>query len=902
MMPPVWAGCLRVLLPPRLRFAVMRDTGTTFENLEARLGRRAALRWLRSQVRGAVGPSLRYRLESGAASMRHIGCAVTSLGADVRQAVRGAVHQPGFGVAVVLTLGLGIGGTVAIFSVVDAVLLRPLPYLDAERLVRVWESNATLGFLEDGPSPANFLDWEARNEVFDGIAAWWPETAIYKSANRAEQVEVAHVSGDFFRLLGTEPLVGRLLSPDDAVGSWYDNSGNHYGAEPVIAVSHQFWSSRLGADPQTVGRVIEVNRVLWRIIGVMPASFALPRADIDLWNSWDLGARAESTDGQPSRDSRFLGVVARLREGLDMSAAQLRLDGLAAALATEYPATNAGWGIRVTPLIGQLIDPARRPLGVLSGAVGLLLLTACANVAGLLLARSTARRGEISVRRALGATRARLVRLPVTESVSLALVGGLVGIGVAIIGVDALMALQPGNLPLAAEIGIDRRALAFGLVLSLVAGVLAGGVPAWIASSAAGVDRSTRRSSDGVRRTRLRASLVVAEIAVTLVLLVGALLLARSFARLMAVDPGFDLDNVIVIRVPLESGVASSSGNGRVAFFEQLTQRLGEMPGAEAVGATTALPMSSVGADFDRPFWRFGEPDPGAAAAEAWIRMTTPGYFRALGRPLMAGRDFAVDDRFDFSDSDWRQAERVIIVSAGLAASSWPNEDPLGKRLEMSYPGGVYAYRVVGVVGDVRHHDLRQGPQPEIFLPYAQNSYPALNVVLRTRPGEAPSVAGIEALVTEINPDQPVHSVVAMRDLVAATLARQRFAATLLIVFAGIALLLTTVGTYGLVAWSVSRRVRELGIRSALGARSSEVRAMVVREGLGLGVMGVLVGLGTSLLLIRSLDGLLYEVRSDDAAARFIVGAGLLVVTAVASYLPARRASAVEPIEALRSE
>ncbi len=601
MMPPVWAGCLRVLLPPRLRSAVMRDTCTTFENLEARLGRRAALRWLRSQVRGAVGPSLRHRLESGAVPMRHIRCAVTSLGADVRQAVRGAVHQPGFSVAVVLTLGLGIGGTVAIFSVVDAVLLRPLPYLDAERLVRVWESNAMLGFLEDGPSPANFLDWEARNEVFDGIAAWWPETAIYKSADRAEQLEVAHVSGDFFRLLGTEPLLGRLLSPDDAVGSWYDNSGNHYGAEPLIAVSHQFWSSRLGADPQAVGRVIEVNRVLWRIVGVMPASFALPRADIDLWNSWDLGARARSTAGQPSRDSRFLGVVARLREGLHMSAAQLRLDALAAALATEYPATNAGWGIRVTPLSGQLIDPARRPLGVLSGAVGLLLLTACANVAGLLLARSTARRG-------------------------------------------------------------------------------------------------------------------------------------------------------------------------------------------------------------------------------------------------------------------------------------------------------------VGVVGDVRHHDLRQGPQPEIFLPYAQNPYPALNVVLRTRPGEAPSIAAIEALVTEINPDQPVHSVVAMRELVAATLARQRFAATLLIVFAGIALLLTTVGTYGVVAWSVSRRVRELGIRSALGARSSEVRVMVVREGLGLGMMGVLMGLGASLLLIRSLDGLLYEVRSDDAATRFIVGAGLLVVTAAASYLPARRASAVEPTEALRSE
>ncbi len=738
--------------------------------------------------------------------------------------------------------------------------------------------------------------------MFDGVAAWWPETAIYRSEDRAEQVGVAHVSGDFFRLLGTEPLLGRLLAPTDAVGSWYDNSGNHYGAEPVIAVSHRFWSSRLGADPQAIGRLIEVNRAPWRIVAVMPPSFALPRSDIDLWNPWDPAARARTTGGRPSRDSRFLGAVGRLRTPLDLLAAQTRLDALAAALANEYPATNAGWGIRITPLSRELIDPVRRPLGLLSGAVGLLLLTACANVAGLLLARSTSRRAEISVRRALGATRLRMVRLLVTESLSLALVGGVLGVVAASIGVDALMALQPGELPRAAEIGIDRRALAFGLFLSLGAGALAGGVPAWMASGDSVVDRSSGRRSAGARRTRLRATLVVAEIAVTLVLLVGALLLARSFARLMEVDPGFDVDGAVVVRVPLESGVASSFGNGRVAFFEQLTARLADLPGVDAVGAATALPMSSVGADFDRPYWRHGEPDPGAAAAEAWIRMTTPGYFRALGRPLLAGRDFSADDRFDFSDPGWRQAERVIVVSAGLAASNWPGEDALGKRLVMNYPGAVYTYRVIGVVGDVRHHDLRQGPQPEIFIPYAQNPYPALNVVLRTRPGEAPAAGQIERLVAEINPDQPVHSIIPMRELVAATLARQRFAATLLTIFAGVALLLTTIGTYGVVAWSVSRRVRELGIRSALGARSSEMRAMVVREGAKLGAAGVLLGLGASLVLITALEGLLYEVRADDPVTRLAAAGILLTVAVVASYLPARRASAVEPSEALRAE
>lgn len=901
MMPRLWAAWLRLVLPPGLRSAVMRDTSTTFADIEAQTGRRAARRWLRRQVRGAVWPALRYRLGCAAARQRHVLKAVATVGADFRQAARRAARQPGFSLAVVLTLGLGIGGNVAIFSVVDAVLLRPLPYPEPEQLVRVWESNAALGFLEDGPSPANFLDWEARSEAFDGIAAWWLETAIYKSADRAEQLEVAHVSGDFFRLVGAEPLFGRTISPEDAEGSWYDNSGNHYGADPLIVVSHRFWTSRLGADPDAVGQVIEVNRAPWRIIGVMPASFALPKSDTDLWNPWDLAARAGSAAGRPSRDSRFLGVVGRLRRGLDISAARPRLDALATALAGEYPATNAGWGIRITPLSGQLVDPARRPLQVLFGAVGLLLLTACANVAGLLLARSGSRRGEISVRRALGATRARLLRLLVTESLSLAVLGGVVGTAAAYVGVDALMALQPGDLPRAAEIGIDHRALTFGLLLSLAAGALAGGVPAWIASSDSS-DRCVRRSFGGARPARLRASLVVVEIAMTLVLLVGALLLAGSFARLMAVDTGFDLDGVVVVRVPLESGVASSSGNGRVRFFDQLTRRLGELPGVEAVGATTALPMSAVGADFDRPFWRLGEPDPGAAAPEAWIRMTTPGYFRALGRPLLAGRDFGHDDRFDFSDPEWRQAERVVIVSAGLAESIWPNEDPLGKKIVMSYPGDVYAYRVVGLVGDVRHHDLRQGPQPEIFLPYAQNPYPALNVVLRTSPGETPSVARIEALVAEINPDQPVHSVVPMRQLLTATLARQRFAATLVTIFAGVALLLTTMGTYGVVAWSVSRRGRELGIRAALGARSSEVRLMVVREGLGLGALGVCLGLGVSLLLIRSLDGLLYEIRGDDLSTHLLVGTTLLMVAGAASYLPARRASAIEPTEALRSE
>ncbi len=717
MMSSVWLACLRLMVPSALRAAVMSDTTNTLADVEARLGRRAARRWLRAQVRGAIWPAVRYRFGSGTVGLQAAWRSVASLGADVRLVARGARRQPAFSSAVVLTLGLGIGGSVAIFSVVDAVLLRPLPYPDPAQLVRVWESNDVLGFPEDGPSPANFIDWEERNDVFDGVAAWWPETAIYRSEDRAEQVGVAHVSGDFFRLLGTEPLLGRLLSPADAVGSWYDNSGNHYGAEPVVAVSHRFWSARLGADPEAIGRVIEVNRAPWRIVAVMPPSFALPRSDIDLWNPWDLAARARTTGGRPSRDSRFLGAVGRLRTTLDLPAAQMRLNALAAALATEYPATNAGWGIRITPLSHELIDPARRPLGVLSGAVGLLLLTACANVAGLLLARSTSRRGEISVRRALGATRLRMVRLLVTESLSLALVGGVLGVVAASIGIDALLALQPGELPRAAEIGTDRRALAFGLLLSLGAGALAGGVPAWMASRDFVVDPSSGRRSAGARRTRLRATLVVAEIAVTLVLLVGAVLLASSFARLMEVDPGFDIDGAVVVRVPLESGVASSSGNGRVAFFEQLAARLGDLPGVDAVGAATALPMSSVGADFDRPYWRHGEPDPGATAAEAWIRMTTPGYFRALGRPLLAGRDFTVDDRFDFSDPGWRQAERVVVVSAGLAAANWPGEDAVDKRLVMNYPGAVYTYRVIGVVGDVRHHDLRQRPQPEISSP-----------------------------------------------------------------------------------------------------------------------------------------------------------------------------------------
>jgi putative ABC transport system permease protein len=824
------------------------------------------------------------------------------LGHDGRGAVRSLRRGPVFSATVIGTLGLAIGVVVSLVTVFDAILIRPLPYREPAQLYRVWEANPELGFLQDGPSQGNFLDWRRESGVFDGLAAWWAETAVYVSEGDALQATVAHVSGDLFELLGAEPQLGRWLRPEDAAGAWYDNAGNHFGADRVVVISDGFWREKLGRDPEVIGRRLEINRAAWTVVGVMPPSFAIPRADIDLWNSWDLTARP-AAEGRPvSRDTRFLGVVGRLADGQERDSATARLDALAASLAERHPATNRGWEIRITPLSDDVVGTVRAPLRLLLAAVGLMLLAACANVSGLLLARGLARQPEIGLRMALGASRWRVSSQLLFENMLLALVAGLLGTGIAFAAVRLIAAAQPMSLPRVDELAVDLRVLIAALAITTLCGLLAGTLPAWAGarSDVAAGSRGTRGTAGSRGGTRLRQFFVVAQVSIAVVLLTVAGVLVRSLVGLFGVDPGWATSGVVVARVPLESGLASSA-NARMEFFDQLQRQLATVPQVDAVGAVTALPMSDIGADFDRPYWRADQPDPGAAAPEAWLRMSTPGYFAAMGRPLVSGRDFLATERFDLDDTSWRDAERVAIISAALARGLWPDSDPVGQQLSLNFPRQVYPYRVVGVVEDARHHDLRDAAQPEIFLPYFQNPYPALNVAIRTTRSVEQMRPDILAAVREINPAQPVHSIVGIDELVAGSVARERFLVWLLAGFAAAALALSAIGIYGLVAYWVGSRTREIGVRVALGASRADVVRTVLNEGISLTVVGLLVGSAVALFAAGALGAMVYETPTRDPLVLTAVAAVTFLAALAACWVPTWRALRLDPTTALRA-
>ncbi len=824
------------------------------------------------------------------------------LGHDARGAIRSLRRGPAFSATIIATLGLAIGVVVALVTVFDAILIRPLPYREPAQLYRVWESNPELGFVQDGPSQANFLDWRRESGVFDGMAAWWVSTAVYTSEADALQATVAHVSGDLFELLGAQPQLGRWLRPEDAPGAWYDNAGNHFGSDRVVVISDRFWREKLGRDPAVVGRRLELNRAAWTVVGVMPPSFAIPRADIDLWNPWDLAAKP-AAEGRPvSRDTRFLGVVGRLAGGHDRDSAAARLDALAASLAERHPATNRGWQIRISPLSSDVVGTVRAPLRLLLASVGLMLLAACANVSGLLLARGLARQPEIGLRMALGASRWRVISQLLFENMFLALVAGSLGTGLAFAIVRLIAAAQPMGLPRVDELALDARVLVAALAITTLCGLLAGALPAWSGARADAVagSRSTRGTAGSVGGMRLRQFFVVTQVGIAVVLLTGAGVLVRSLAGLFAVDPGWATSGVVVARVPLESGIASSA-NARMEFFDQLQRRLATVPQVDAVGAVTALPMSDVGADFDRPYWRADQPDPGAAAPEAWLRMSTPGYFAATGRRLANGRDFEATERFDLEDPSWRDAERVAIVSATLARGLWPEEDPVGQQLSLNFPRRVYPYRVVGVIEDARHHDLRDAPQAEIFLPYFQNPYPALNVAIRTTRPVEQMRPEILAAVREINPAQPVHSIIGIDELVAASIARDRFLVWLLAGFAAAALGLSAIGIYGLVAYWVGSRTSEIGVRVALGASRADVVRTVLNEGVSLTVVGLLAGAAVALLAAGALGALVYETPVRDPLVLSVVAAVTFLTAVVACWAPTWRALRMDPTTALRT-
>ena len=818
-------------------------------------------------------------------------------GADLRHAIRVWRRQPGHGLAAGLTLALGIGANTALFSVIDAVLLRPLPYGEPDRLVALWDTLPAQGRDHEPPSPGNFLDWTGKNRTFDAMAAWMDGsgTSTLHGDRESAVVESVKVTPDFFRVMGVPAAVGRTFAPGER-GAFFNVADRYTGGERVVVMSHGLWTRRFGSDPSVVGRAIDLDGAPWRVIGVMPASFDAPRPTTDLWLPWDIVPSFAEFAGGPPRDFRFLNVLGRLKPGVSVPQAEADLQSIAAALAEQHPKANAGWSVRVVALDEEIVGRARPAILALFGAVGLVLLIACANVASLQLARAAARRREMAVRLALGAARRRLVAQLLTESLLLGLVGGAAGLIVAEGALRAILAAEPQGLPRLAEVTLSGRVLAFSAALSVLTGILFGLVPALEASRtpvAGALQESGRGAPMGPRARRARRFLIVSEVALALVLLTGAGLLMRSFLRVMAVDPGFDPQGLAVMRISLDHASYKTGAQSR-EFYRALTRRLEALPGVLGVGAVTALPLSPVGTDFSRPYWREGEPDPGGTAAKTDIRMVTPGYFATMRMPLRRGRGFTADDGPD--------RPRFAVVNETLAQREFPGRDPVGQRLVIDYRGGAYPYEIVGVVGNTRFRGLKAEPRPELFIPHAQNPYLDLSLVVRTSVEPAAMFRTVQREIAVLDPLQPAYGLVTMDDLVRRSVSADRFATVLLALLAGLALSLAATGIYGVLSFLVAQRTHEIGLRMALGATGQAVVRMVMGESLRLTLAGSAIGLLASLALARPVAHLLYGVTPDDPVTFGGVVVLMAGVALVAALLPARRASRLDPMAALRQE
>ncbi|HKV13263.1 MAG TPA: ABC transporter permease [Thermoanaerobaculia bacterium] len=801
---------------------------------------------------------------------------------NYRQAVRSLLKTPGFTLVVILILAVGIGANTVLFTLVHSVLLKPLPFPDPDRLVMIWDTNSELAKDKEGPTPANVLDWRERNRVFSGIGAWREDSAALVGEGDAEQIQIARVTSDFFPVLGRKAAQGRTFLPEEV------DRQDH-----VVVLSHGLFQRRFGGDPKVIGSSIEMGGESWRVIGVMPADFAFPAPRVELWKPWDFKLGYANRPGGPPRTFHFLQTVARLKPGVSPEQAAADLSAIAARLAEEHPEENKGWGVRVASLHEETVGSWRRAILVLFAAVAFVLLIACTNIAALLLVRMLGRQHETSVRLALGASRGRLLAQLLAESVVLGIAGGLLGVFFSVFGLKLLLLLQPGDLPRVEEIGIDGSVLGFTLLVSLAVGLVVGLIPALQGSrpDLAGALKAGggRTSSAGRFPQMLRRMLAVAEVAIAVILLVGAGLLARSFQRLQAVDLGFDSDHLLVVRVMLNTN-SYESEEARV-YYQTLTERLAALPGIRSAGAVTALPMSPVGEDFDRPYWLEGNRPPEGKEPEAGIRIATPGYIETLGIKLLRGRSFTAQDRAD--------SVPVVLVNETLARSLWPGKEAVGQQLVVDYRG-VYSYQVAGVVHDTRFYGLRSEPKPEIFVPHAQIPYLPMNVVARTVNDPRAHVEEVRRLAREIDPAQPLHSVVTMEELVADSVAQDRFTTSLLIFLAGVALLLAALGIYGLLAYSVRQRSHEISVRMALGARRESLLRSVLGESLKLTLVGTAIGIVLALGLNRLLASLLFGVTATDPATFVGVGLLLLVTAALAGYLPARRATRVDPLAVLR--
>ena len=805
---------------------------------------------------------------------------------DAGYALRLLRKRPMFSALCILTIAVGVGASTALFAVVDAVLLRPLPFPDPDALVRVFDTNAKAGIERTGVTTGNLADWRRRARAFKGIAGYYSMGRTLSGEGESEVVLTAQVSEDFFEVLGRRPLLGRTFSAEEVARAQFNSAAAPTGADPVVILGHGLWQRRFGSDPQIVGRSVTLERRSFRVVGVMPAGFEMPEPGVQMWVAWDVS-------GEQPRDQHYLGALARVAASFTPAQAEADLNAVAGILAREHPTSNEGWGVRLVSLQEALVGDSGRTLWILLAAVGLLLVVACANVAVLSLARGLERAQEASVRLALGATRGRLLRQFLLESLLVASAGGLLGTLLAVGGI-ALLRNAGASLPRVHEVALDPRALVFALAATTAAALIAGLPYAWRRARVeplADLAGGTTRLTEGRGRHRVRDGLVVAEVALAVVLLAGASLLVRSYQHLRAQDPGFDPKGVLVAPIFLDMEGYGSGDKSR-AYYARLLERLQALPGVLSVGGATALPTSPLGPDFERPVWPEEAPSEERSRRQAWVRMITPHYFETLGMHVVSGRAF--------EETDGPRAPRAVILSEGLARQLWPGGGAVGRRLMVDYStAGTYPYDVLGIVSDVRFGGPRSEPRLEIYIPHAQRPYLVMNVAVKTTQEPWQLAPAVRAVLRDLDSQKPAHGLHALEDLLGATYSRDRQAMIVLTTFAAAAALLALFGVHGVLLHRVRERTREIGIRMAIGAGKRQVLAFVAGHGLRLTAWGLALGLGLGAISVRALESILFGVSPADPRSALLTAAFPLIALVVSLH-PAWRATRIDAAEVLR--
>jgi putative ABC transport system permease protein len=792
---------------------------------------------------------------------------------DVRLAVRSLTKAPGFAIAAVLTLALGVGATSAIFSVVNGVVLRPMPYPNPDSLVMVWEITPQSG--QFSVAPGNFFDWRRQATTFEGLAALGNSDVTLQGPNGPEQLPAAFVSSEFFRVMGVRPAMGRGFTLEEETP----------GRDAVIVLSHGAWQRRFGADPRVLGSTVSINGRQSTIVGIMPAGFAFP-STAELWFPFAMD------QAKAPRGGHYLGVIGRIKPGVAHERAEAEMKAIAERLALQYPDPNAGESAMIVPLHEQVTGEVRPALLTLLAAVAMTVLIACANVANLLLVRGSVRRKELAIRAALGASRGRLVRQMLVESLVLSLAGGVIGIALAQLAIRPLKVLSAGTLPRVTEISIDLSVLAFAFGVSLLTGIVFGLAPAWQAASAALVDvlRDGGRGSHSPIARWMRSGLLIAEVALSMMLLVGAALLLRSFANVTGIDPGFRPDGVLTFRVSLPNATYPD-GHQRMTFYDALTTRLEALPGVRGAGLVQTLPLKG---DYLLGFELQGAPPVRQEdRLSANYRAISGQYFQTLAIPVMRGRTF--------TDRDKDGAPLVAIVDEAFARRYFPGEDPIGRGIDIGNGSDGFA-EIVGVVGSVRYDGLANTPRPMMYAPLAQDGFGTMWVVARTTGDPVDLMTEARQVVRSLDPALPAYSMNTLEDVISESIAPRRFPMLLLGLFAAIALGLAAVGLYGVVAYGVSLRTQEIGIRMAIGAGRGDVLRMIVAGGMRVALIGVVAGIAGALALSRLLRTMLFGVTVVDPASYAVTALMLLTVAALACYIPARRAMRLDPLTALRQE